>query len=89
MIPGWTCHWRRMFDKEFGNLSVDMARRLFKNYERSLLISTPIMSLDNMRQNSKAFNELFGLRTEVYKGSLSILRKTWGTAKKHLNSIDY
>jgi hypothetical protein len=89
MIPGWTCHWKRMFEQECGNLSMDMARRLFKDYERSLLISTPIMSLEKMKQNSKAFNKLFGLRSEVCKGTLSILQKTCDTAKNHLNSIDY
>jgi hypothetical protein len=86
MIPGWTYHWKRMFEQEFGNLSTDMAKRLFKNYERSLLISTPIMPLEEMQQNSKAFNELFGLRAEVCKGTLSILQKTWDRAKEYLNS---
>ena len=86
MIPGWTYHWKRMFEQEFGNLSPEMAKWLFKNYERSLLISTPIMSLEEMKQNSKAFNALFGLRTEVCTGTLSILQKTWDTAKKFLNS---
>jgi hypothetical protein len=85
MIPGWTTHWKRMFEQEFGNLSPEMAKRLFKNYERSLLISTPTMALEEMKQNSKAFNELFGLRTDVCKGTLSILQKTWDTAKKYLN----
>ena len=86
MIPGWTYHWKRMFEQEFGNLSPEMAKRLFKHYERSLLISTPIMSLEDMQQNSEAFNELLGLRTDVCKGTLSILQKTWDTAKEHLNS---
>jgi hypothetical protein len=86
MIPGWTTHWQRMFEQEFGNLSPEMAKRLFKHYERSLLISTPIMSLEEMTQNSKAFNELFGLRTEVCNGTLSILQKTWNTAKTYLHS---
>ena len=86
MIPGWTYHWKRMFEQEFGNLSPEMAKRLFKHYERSLLISTPIMSLKEMKQNSKAFTELFGLRTEVCAGTLSILQKTWDTAKTYLNS---
>ena len=86
MIPGWTTHWKRMFERECGNLSEDMARRLFKDYERSLLISTPIMSLEEMKQNSKAFSELFDLRTEVCKGTLGILHKTWDTAKQYLNS---
>jgi hypothetical protein len=86
MIPGWTYHWKRMFEQEFGNISLEIAKRLFKHYERSLLISTPTMSLEKMKQDSKAFNELFGLRTEVCKGTLSILQKTWDRAKKHLNS---
>ncbi|MBW2442886.1 MAG: DUF1638 domain-containing protein [Deltaproteobacteria bacterium] len=86
IIPGWTTHWRRMFEQECGNLSVDLARRLFKDYERSLLVSTPLMSIEQMKQNSKAFNDLFCLRTEVCKGTLSILQKIWDSAKRYLNS---
>ena len=86
MIPGWAYHWKRMFEQEFGNLSPEMAKRLFKDYERSLLIPTPIMSLEEMRQNSEPFNELFGLRAEVCQGTLSILNKTWHSAKKYLKS---
>jgi hypothetical protein len=87
MIPGWTCHWQRMFEQEFGNLSPELAKRLlFKHYERSLLISTPIMSLEEMKQNSNAFNEMFGLRTEVCKGSMEILKTTWHAAKAYLRA---
>jgi hypothetical protein len=86
MIPGWTRHWRRMFDGEFGNLSVDMARRLFKDYERSLLITTPIMSQEAMQQNSNEFSTLFGLREEVRQGSLDILIDSWNCAKKFLKA---
>jgi hypothetical protein len=85
MIPGWTCHWRRMFDKEFGNLSVDMARRLFENYERSLLISTPVMSQEKMKQNSIEFNTLFGLREEIRQGTIDILIDSWNLAKAFLD----
>lgn len=85
MIPGWTYHWKRMFEQEFGNLSPEMAKRLFKNYERSLLISSPVMFLEEMKQNAKAFNALFSLRTEVCKGTFNILQKTWDEAKNYLN----
>lgn len=89
MIPGWTYHWKRMFEQEFGDLSPEMAKRLlFKHYERSLLISTPIMSLEEMKQNSKAFNELFGLRTEVCRGTLEILKTTWNAAKNYLRAVE-
>ena len=86
MIPGWTYHWKRMFEQEFGNMSLEIAKRLFRNYERSLLISTPIMSLEEMRRNSEPFNERFGFRTEVREGTLGIRKKTWDSAKAFLNS---
>jgi len=86
MIPGWTRHWRRMFEQEFGNLSVDIARRLFKNYERSLLIPTPIMSEKAMQQNSAEFNKLFGFRQEIRQGTLDILERAWDSAKATLNN---
>ena len=88
MIPGWSVHWRRMFEQEFGRLSIDMAKRLFQHYERSLLISTPIMSEEKMSQNVKEFNKLFGFREEVCKGTLSILNDTWRKAKALLKAND-
>jgi hypothetical protein len=86
MIPGWTYHWRRMFAREHGNLSLDMAKRLFKDYERSLLIQTPVMAEAEMKQNSKEFNQLFGLHQESRPGTLEILKQTWSTAKAFLSS---
>lgn len=87
MIPGWTYHWRRMFEREFGNMSLDMAKRLFAHYERSLLISTPVMKKDEMRRNAGEFNELFGFRSEARKGTLSILNETWKKTKEFLMEI--
>ncbi|MBW1851803.1 MAG: DUF1638 domain-containing protein [Deltaproteobacteria bacterium] len=78
-------HWRRMFDKEFGNISVDMARRLFEHYERSLLIPTPVMSKEEMRKNVEEFNSLFGFRCEEREGTMEILNKTWKEAKEFLD----
>ena len=60
-------------------------RRLFENYERSLLISTPIMSEATMKQNSKEFNALFDLRQEIRPGTLDILIDTWNCAKNFLS----
>ncbi|MBL7178114.1 MAG: DUF1638 domain-containing protein, partial [Desulfobacteraceae bacterium] len=84
MIPGWTHHWRRIFDREFGNVSVDMAKRLFEHYERSLLIPTPVMGKEEMRNNIEEFNQLFGFRTEIRQGTMDILDKTWQSIKDYL-----
>ena len=84
MIPGWTSHWKRIFDKNFGKTSTDMAKRLFAHYERSLLVTTPIMPEDEMHSNIKEFNDMFGLRTEKRAGTLQILEESWQVAKAHL-----
>jgi hypothetical protein len=88
MIPGWSVHWKRMFEQEYGNISVDVAKRLFKHYERSLLISTPIMPQAEMSKNIKEFNKLFGFREEAREGTLRILNDTWKKAKALLNAKD-
>ncbi len=87
MLPGWTHHWNRIFEAEFGSMSVEMAKRLFKNYERSLLITSPVMPPEKMRQNAEPFNEMFDTRTEFRKGTLEILMETWQTAKSHVKSV--
>ena len=84
MIPGWTSHWKRIFDKNFSKTSTDMAKRLFAHYERSLLVTTPIMPEDEMYRNIEEFNNMFGLRTEKRAGTLQILNESWQAAKAHL-----
>lgn len=81
MIPGWSVHWKRIFEQEFGRLGLDMAKRLFKDYQRSLLIFTDIMPEDEVRRNAEEFSKLFGLREEVREGMMSILNETWRKAK--------
>ena len=86
MIPGWTYHWRRMFEQQFGNTSVDIFKEMFKHYERSLMVTTPTMPLEEMEKNSAEFNEKFGFRTETCKGTLGILHETWNSAKDFILS---
>ena len=85
MIPGWTYHWRRMVEQEFGSKDLEMLKRIFKDYERSLVIPTPMMSEGEMAANTEAFNKLFNLRSEVRDGTLKILYEAWHSAKAFLN----
>ncbi|MGD9222813.1 MAG: DUF1638 domain-containing protein [Desulfobacteraceae bacterium] len=86
MIPGWTRHWKTLFEKEYGKFDVEFTRRIFgmSNYERSLLIPNPALPVEQMRENIAEFNRLFGFRTDLLEGSLDILYNTWHCAKKHL-----
>ncbi len=82
MIPGWTRHWRRILAKEYGDFDERMARRVFGAYRRSLLIPTPVLSEERMRENTEEFNKMFGFRVEVRPGVLGILRESWERAKR-------
>ena len=86
MIPGWTRHWKKLFEKEYGSFDVEFTRRIFglSNYERSLVIPNATLSAAKMRQNIEEFNQLFGFRTELKPGSLDMLQKSWETAKNYL-----
>jgi len=86
ITPGWSYHWRRMFEREFGGVSLDLAKRMFKHYERTLLISNPIMPQDEMASNVQEFNDMFGFRAEACDGTFSILMDAWAAAKESLNS---
>ncbi|GAB4278485.1 MAG: DUF1638 domain-containing protein [Deferrisomatales bacterium] len=86
MTPGWTVHWKRIFDKEFGSISVEMAQRLFARYERSLLVTTPLMGEEQMRANAGEFNHLFDCRFETRRGTLSLLERSWAQAVADLQA---
>ena len=84
MIPGWTRYWDRIFDEEFGKWDVQLAKRVFRHYTRSLLLPTAVTTEEEMRRNIEVFNDLFDVRTECKSGTLRILQRTWDEAKEDL-----
>jgi hypothetical protein len=82
ITPGWAFHWRRLLDQEMGGASMDIARRMFEHYERTLLISSPVMSNEEMQEGILEFVETFGLRVETCEGTAGILKNMWGLAKE-------
>jgi|MudIll2142460700_1097286.scaffolds.fasta_scaffold55280_3 hypothetical protein len=86
MIPGFARHWKQMLEKEFGRYGLDLVKRMFVAYQRTLIIPTPVLSEAQMKPDVEAFNQLFGLRSEVKEGTLEILLKTLHEAKDFLLS---
>jgi hypothetical protein len=84
MTPGWTCHWKNLFGQDFGNMERDVAKRLFAHYERTLLVSTPVIPQDEMRQSVDEFSGLLGLYVQEREGTLDILSQAWKVAKAFL-----
>jgi len=80
MTPGWTTHWKAIFEKDFGNITLKTARRLFKHYKRTLLVSTPVMEENQMEKNICEFNSLFHCYSEISQGSMEMLNNAWHSA---------
>jgi hypothetical protein len=90
MIPGWTRHWKRIFNKEHSGWNMEMAKRLFtrSGYERSLLVPNGILTEAEMKENIEEFNSLLGFRTETRPGTLDLLKQALEAAKTALNLKD-
>jgi hypothetical protein len=85
MIPGWVRHWKRFFlESEHRDLNPKAVKLMFDAYKRSLIILTPVLTEEAMRQSTEEFNKLFGVRTEVRHGTLDILSRTWEGAKDRI-----
>lgn len=84
MIPGFTSHLHEIVQGDFEDTDHCGLKRMFKRYERALLVVTPVMPEEEMIMNSKDFNGLLGLHTEVCQGTLEILHDTWLAAKEYL-----
>ena len=81
---GFMRHWKTVLHegrtaKKYG---VDILKRLMANYERSLLLPTPVASEQELAQAVEEFNEIYGLRTEVRPGTLDLLQQAWISAKR-------
>jgi hypothetical protein len=86
MTSGWANHWKDiMLKQNRGSFGCDISKRLMANYERVLVLSTSVMSSEEMTQQVREFGELYQLRTEVRDGTLSILEQTWQNAKEKVN----
>jgi len=83
MTAGWTYHWRKLLNS-CGNVQDErVLKRLFARYERSLLIETPVMQEEIMKQNSEAFNRAMGLRLETCRGTMELLTQAWKSAREY------
>ncbi len=82
MTPGWANYWKDlMLTSKRGMLSVNMCKRLMANYQRVLVLPTPVMSQAQIDLKISEFSEIYGLSVEAREGTLDILRAAWASAK--------
>ena len=86
MNAGFSRHWDKILSMDVPSKLIHkkdkILDRIWGNYERSLLLTTPVLEEKELRDNTKDFNERFGLKTETRTGTLSILENTWKEVKK-------
>ncbi|UCF90438.1 MAG: DUF1638 domain-containing protein [Desulfobacterales bacterium] len=87
MNAGFSRHWKDLLHKAHGvKFDEAISKRIMAGYERSLLLTTPVLSEEEMAANIEEFNQIYELRTEVRAGTLEILEKTWAKGKQFVIS---
>jgi Protein of unknown function (DUF1638) len=81
---GFSRHWENMLHKGHGAEKFGLAiiKRLMANYERSLIMPTPVASEQELMSGVEEFNKIYDLRTEVRPGTLGLLEKAWNSTKQ-------
>lgn len=89
MNAGFSRHWQDLLHKAHGvSFDESISKRIMAGYERSLLLTTPVLAQEEMAANIAQFNEVFGLRMEVRAGTLAMLAHTWERGKRYVRSAD-
>ncbi len=87
MTSGWVNHWGSIFETGCEHMSMDMIKRLFAHYKRTLLVSSPVMDTNLMIEKIIKFNRLFQCVSDVTQGSMDILQMSFAAAKAHVLNI--
>jgi hypothetical protein len=86
MNAGFSRHWEKIlaFDvpDKLLHKKDKIVKRIMGNYKRSLLLSTTVLGEDQLRKNTKEFNEKYGLKIETRPGTLTLLESAWEAAKR-------
>jgi len=86
MNAGFSRHWEKIlaFDvpDKLLHKKDKIVKRIMGNYKRSLLLTTIVLGEDQLRKNTKEFNEKFGLKIETRPGTLTLLESAWEAAKR-------
>jgi hypothetical protein len=86
MNAGFSRHWEKILAFDVPNKLLHkkdkIVKRIMGNYKRSLLLSTTVLGEDQLRKNTKEFNEKYGLKIETRPGTLTLLESAWAAAKR-------
>jgi hypothetical protein len=86
---GFLRHWKTLLHegRSAQKYGIAITKRLLANYERTLLLPTPVASEQELASGVKEFNKIYGLRTEVRPGTLDLLEQAWQAAKHHVREV--
>ena len=79
MNAGFSRHWKKIMSSDVPEKLVHkkdkILKRLMRNYERSLLLPTPVLGEAQLRENVHEFNDKYDLTTDTRPGPLRFSRR--------------
>ena len=86
MNAGFSKHWKKIMSSDVPQKLIHkkdvILKRLMENYERTLLMPTPVMEEGEMRQRTNEFNQRYNLKVEIRPGTLTLFENTWKEVKQ-------
>jgi hypothetical protein len=86
MNAGFSRHWEKILSFDVPQKLIHkkdkIVKRIMGNYKRSLLLPTTVLGEDELKENTKEFNEKYGLKVETRPGTLTLLESAWEAAKQ-------
>jgi hypothetical protein len=87
MNPGFSRHWKNILSldlpKKIIHKKEKILNRYMENYERCLLLPTPVLGEVELRKNTREFSEKYNLKIETRPGTLALFETAWETAKSN------
>ena len=75
-----------MLDKGSGEMSQPGLQRLLSDYQRALLVRSPVLPDKELQRRGAEFSRMTELPLETQSGTLAPLIAAWNTAKAALQS---
>ena len=92
MNAGFARHWGEILSLDVPEKLLAQKDRILKrmmgNYQRTLLLPTPVMGEVDLRESTREFSEKYDLRTEVRTGTLSLLQQAWADVKLAASGVE-
>jgi hypothetical protein len=86
MNSGFSRHWKEILSptlpEKLAAKKDKIMKRLMANYQRCLILPTPVLGESELKENIREFSNKYDLKTDIRPGTLTLLENAWEAVKQ-------